>query len=89
MFDQLKMMKQAYEMQKKLKEIIISTEYNGIKISMNGKQDVLSVEISENLLSNKSNLEKSVQQAVNNAIAQSQKESAEKMKGEMGSLLGM
>jgi DNA-binding protein YbaB len=89
MFNQLKMIKQARDLQKKLKEIEISDEYKGIKIKINGKQEILSIELPDDLLQDKSDLENKLKDAFNNVVSKSQREIAMKMQGDLGGLLGM
>ncbi|MBT4722544.1 YbaB/EbfC family nucleoid-associated protein [Candidatus Falkowbacteria bacterium] len=87
MFDKLKMMNQARELQKKMKDIVIDVESNGLKIQINGKQEINSVEIvDETLLDRKESLENSIMNAVNDANSKAQREMAMKMQGEMGGL---
>lgn len=90
MFDQLKMMKQARDLQKKMAEITLTEEYKGIKITLNGKQEILEVEITDiELLSDKAKMERNIKDSFNNALTRSQKEIATKMQGDLGSLLGL
>ena len=90
MFDQLKMMKQARDLQKKMAEITLTEEYKGIKITLNGKQEILEVEITDvELLSDKEKMERNIKDSFNNALTRSQKEIATKMQGDLGSLLGL
>jgi DNA-binding protein YbaB len=87
MFDKLKMMNQARELQKKMKDIVIDVESNGLKIQINGKQEINSVEIVDvTLLERKESLENSIMNAVNDANSKAQREMAMKMQGEMGGL---
>jgi DNA-binding protein YbaB len=87
MFDKLKMLKQAKEMQSKMAEIIIEHEEKGILVKINGKQDVLAIEIQdENLLTNKDNLEYALKEVLNNGIKKAQREAAMQMQGAMGGL---
>ena len=89
MLDKLKMLNQAREMQKKMKAITIDIESNGLKLQINGKQEINSVEIiDESLLENKSRLENSIMNAVNDANSKAQREMAMQMQGEMGGLFG-
>jgi len=83
------MLKQARDLQKKLNDITITEEYKGINISINGKQEVLSLEIAAELLQDKSNLEQNLKAAFNNVISKAQREIAMKMQGDLGGLLGM
>jgi len=90
MFDQLKMLKQARDLQKKMAEITISEEYKGVKITINGKQEVLSLEITDiELLNDKEKLEKVLKEAFNNTLSKSQREIATKMQGDLSGLLGL
>jgi len=89
MFDQLKMLKQARDLQKKLGDISISDEFKGIKITINGKQEVQSLEIAEEMLQDKEDLERAMKDAINNVMTKAQREIATKMQGDIGSLLGM
>jgi|GEM_PF-723056 len=87
MFDKLKLMKQAMDLQKKMQTIIIEKESHGIFIKVNGKQEILDVQIKdESLLSKKSTLEYSFKEAVNEALKQIQKETATQMQGDLGGL---
>ena len=87
MFDKLKMLQQANQMQKQMQGIIINHEEKGLKITINGKQEVLAVEIiDESLLEKKSNLEYSVKECLNSAIKKIQKETATQMQSQLGGL---
>jgi DNA-binding protein YbaB len=69
----------AREIQKQLDDEIIETEKNGIKIIMNGKQEVLSVEINSEL--EKEDQEKYLREAFNDAVKKVQGLMAKKMMG--------
>jgi len=69
--------KQAGEMQKQLAEEIIEAENKGIKIKMNGNQEVLSVEINSEL--SKEDQEKYLRETFNDAIKKVQRVMAQKM----------
>ncbi len=87
MFDKLKLLKQAKELQSKMQGIIITEESNGIKITINGKLDILNLEIiQDDLMENKTKLEFSIRQAVNAAVSRAQRESAMSMQSELGGL---
>jgi len=60
----------AREIQKRLAEEIIETEKDGIKIRMNGKQEILSIELNDNLL--KQEQEKKLVELLNSTILQVQ-----------------
>ncbi|MBU1131809.1 YbaB/EbfC family nucleoid-associated protein [Patescibacteria group bacterium] len=89
MFDQLKMLKQARDLQNKLKDIVVEDEFRGISITINGKQEVQKIEIPDEMLADKENLEKCLRDAFNNIINKAQREIATKMRGDLGGLLGM
>lgn len=90
MFDQLKMMKQARDMQKKMEAEVMTDTFKGVEITINGKQEVLNIAINdESLLDNKDNLEKVIKEALNNAVRKSQMEMAKKMREDMGGMFGM
>ena len=90
MLDKLKMLKQARDMQKKMEAESFTESFKGIEIVINGKQEVMNVMINdESLLDDKDNLEKSIKDAINNAIRKSQTEMAKKMQADMGGMFGM
>ncbi len=87
MFDKLKMIKQAKEMQSKMSELEITHEANGLKITANGKMEILSLAITnENLLQDQDKLERFIKQEVNAAIQKAQKESAMKMRSDFSGM---
>ncbi|MBT5338698.1 YbaB/EbfC family nucleoid-associated protein [Candidatus Falkowbacteria bacterium] len=87
MFDKLKMLKQAKDLQSKMASMNFDHEENGIKLSVNGKQEVISLEITnDELLEDKEKLERLLKQTVNNAIQNSQRQAAMSMQGELGGL---
>ena len=89
MFDQLKMLKQARDLQKKLGDITLTEEFKGIKITMNGKQEVLELEIADEMMRDKRDLERAAKDAFNNILSKAQREIAMKMQGDLGGLFGM
>ena len=89
MLDKLKMLNQARQMQKKMQELTTDIEYNGISIKINGKQEIITLEIAENLFDNQEKLQQLLKEAINKAISSSQKEMAMQMQSEMGGLFGM
>ena len=73
MFSQLKQIKDLKEQAKKLQDElgkeIVDTEKNGVKIKMNGSQEVLNVEITNpDILNNKEKTEQAVKDCVNESI---------------------
>ncbi len=89
MFDQLKdlnnLRKQAGEMEKQLATVVISATSNdqSVAVTLNGKQDILSVKIAEGIALKRESLETAFQQAYESAQKQLQKILAEKFKGMM------
>jgi len=76
--DLKKMRDQAMEIQKKLADIKITVEHQGVTVVMTADQKVVSI-------TGEANLEK-VTHGVNEALKQSQKVAADEMKGMMGGL---
>jgi DNA-binding protein YbaB len=90
MFDQIKQMnqmrQQAKIMQQQLAQIITEEERHGIKVKVNGNQEVLNVELPED----KSQLSgEAIKKVMNAAIERSKKDAAKQMQGQMGDLFGM
>lgn len=81
MFNKLKdlstLKKQASEIQKQLAEESVTAESHGVKVVMNGNQEVLSVEINPEL--GKEDQEKYLKEAFNDAVKKVQKVMAQKM----------
>jgi len=77
--DLVQMQSRAKEIQKRLSEETVTAEKNGIKITMNGNQEVLSVEITSEL--NKENLESNLRDAFNDAVKKVQMLMAKEMMG--------
>lgn len=92
MFDNLKQMaqlrQQASQFQKMLesKVVEVSSPGNEIKLKINGKMDVLNIEISETLLKpeNKINLEKLIKKTFNEARSKVEKIIASEIKSQIG-----
>ena len=89
--DMKRLMEQAQQMQRKLKKIeqeLNETEYtgvsggsNGVSVKINGKNEVIEVNISEELLEkeNKEELQDMILLAVNSAVDQAKTERDEKL----------
>lgn len=69
-----------------LKTIEVEAEEDGVIVVINAAQEVVSVEITENLLApqNKKRIEKNIMAALDRATKKSQEVAAEKMKPLMG-----
>ncbi|PKL36997.1 nucleoid-associated protein, YbaB/EbfC family [Candidatus Peregrinibacteria bacterium HGW-Peregrinibacteria-1] len=93
MFDQakdlLKLRKEAKKIQKELEKTHIEAEIDGVKIIINGKQEVISIDISDDALSNKKKTEESLVKAFNKAVKKSQEVGASLMKDVMGGFPGL
>lgn len=89
-FDQAKMLMKVKKMQKELqKEIItVSAGDEAVTVEINGEQKIKKIHIDPQKidLDDIGELEKWVEEAVKNAISQSQKYAAEKMQPMMGML---
>ena len=84
--DLYKLQKQAREIKKKLKNIHIEAESNGIVIIINGEQEVQKVTINEESMKNQKDLQSNLEKAFNKAIKKSQQIGAEMMKEVMGDM---
>ena len=90
MGDMYKLQKEAKKIQKELANIHIFSESNGVKVTVNGKQEVISVEFEdESILKDPSKLNKALTEAFNKALTKSQQVAAEKMKSVMGGMQGL
>ena len=89
-FDQAKMLMQVKKIQKELQKMIITVEAGegAVKVEINGEQKIKKVHLDPELidLDDIGELERWVEDAVKDAIQQSQKVAAEKMQPMMGSL---
>lgn len=83
--DLYKLQKEAKKITKDLEAIHIEAVHEGVTITINAKQKVISVIISEEAKSS-SKLERILEEAFNKAMTKSQEVAAEKMKGIMGNL---
>lgn len=94
-FDQAKMLMQARKVQKELQKLIITVEKGegAVKVEITGEQKIKKIKIDPEFvdLDDIGELERWVEDAVKEAIAESQKIAAEKMQPLMGALgsLGM
>ena len=89
MGDMYKLQKEAKKIKKELAKIHVFAESNGVKVTVNCEQEVMSVEFADNTdLSNTKSLGKSIMDSTNRAIKKSQQVAAEKMKKIMGGMPG-
>lgn len=86
--DLYKLQKQAKEIKKKLKNLQIEAEVNGIKVVITAEQEVVDVIVPEEMMApeKKAELQKNLQEAFNKAIKKSQEVAAAEMKGLMGDM---
>lgn len=84
--DMYKMQKEARRIKKQLANTHIEAEHEGVKVVINGEQEVVEIEINDEALQDKKKLEKNLLQAFNKAIKKSQQVGAEMMKEVMGDL---
>lgn len=84
--DMYKLQKQARKIKKELKNTHIEAEHEGVTVTINGEQEVVKIEITDEALTNKSKLEDNLLKATNKAIKKSQQIGAEMMKEVMGDL---
>lgn len=90
MGDMYKLQKQAKKIKKELAKTHIFSESNGVKVTVSGEQEIVSVEIeNEEILSNKKKLEKAILEASNKAFKKAQQIAADRMKEVMGGFPGM
>jgi len=86
MFSKIKAIKnlrdQAKQMQNTMEEVVATGEaaWGKLKITLNGNQRVLGVEIADELLANKTKLEEAIKEAFADATKKIQREMAGKMK---------
>ena len=84
LFSQLKQVtdlkEQAKKLQKELELEVVDAEKSGVKITINGNQEIKKVEITDqNILTNKEKLENAIKDASNEAIKKVQTVMAKKM----------
>ncbi|MFA6991799.1 MAG: YbaB/EbfC family nucleoid-associated protein [Candidatus Gracilibacteria bacterium] len=88
MFDKAKnlykVQKQAREIKGKLKNTHIEAEQDGVTVTINGEQEVISIQISDEAIQDKKKLEVSIERCFNKAIKRSQQIGADLMKDLMG-----
>jgi DNA-binding YbaB/EbfC family protein len=92
-FDQAKMLMQARKVQKELQKQIITVEKGdgAVKVEITGEQKIKKIKINPEMvdLDDIGELERWVEDAVKESIAESQKIAAEKMQPLMGALGGL
>ncbi len=88
--EQMDFIKKAREIQKKLKNMDVTGESGAVKITMNGEQKVLNVNVDKEQVDVEriDKLERDIHAALEGAVSKSQKIAAEVMK-DMGGLGGL
>ncbi|MCK5461273.1 YbaB/EbfC family nucleoid-associated protein [Candidatus Gracilibacteria bacterium] len=90
MGDMYRLQKDAKKIKKELAKTHIFSEVNGVKVTVSGEQEVISVEIlDESILENTKKLEKAIVDASNKSFKKAQQIAAERMKAVMGGFPGM
>ncbi|MFA5855634.1 MAG: YbaB/EbfC family nucleoid-associated protein [Candidatus Gracilibacteria bacterium] len=86
--DMYRLQKQAKQIKAELKNLHIEAEIDGVKVIVDGEQEVQEVEVAPELLTpeNKTKLEKALKAAFSKAIKKSQEIAAERMRGMMGDM---
>lgn len=87
--DLYKLQKQAKEIKKKLKNIHVEAEHEGITITVDGEQQFINVKIDEAMAGDLPRISRLFVEASNKAVKKSQMVAAEQMKEVMGGLGGM
>ena len=92
-FDQAKMLMQAKKIQKELQNMIITVEQGdgAVRVQITGEQKIKKISIDPEMvdLDDISELERWLEDAVRDAVAESQKVAAEKMQPMLGALGGL
>lgn len=86
--DLYKLQKQAKEIKKKLKNLHIEAEVEGIVVVISAEQEVIDVRIPEAMMSadNHKNLQEKLKEAFNKGIKKSQEVAAHEMRDLMGGM---
>jgi DNA-binding protein YbaB len=84
--DMYQLQKQAKEIKKKLQNTHIEAEVEGVTVTVDGQQEIISVNISDEAYENKKKVESNMVKALNKAIKRSQQYGADQMKDVMGDM---
>ena len=84
--DIYQLQKQAKTIKKKLQNTHIEAEVEGVTIVVDGQQEIISVNFTDEAWENKNKLKDSLAKAMNKAIKRSQQYGAEEMKDVMGEM---
>lgn len=80
-----KLQREAKQIKKELQNIHIESEFDGILVTINGEQEIISITWPE-ASSDTKKLQQNLIKALNKGLKKSQQIAAEKMKGVMGGL---
>lgn len=84
--DLYQLQKQAKQIKKKLQNTHIEADVDGVTVTADGQQEIISIKITDEAMGNKKKLEDSIEKAMNKAIKRSQQYGAEEMKDVMGDM---
>jgi nucleoid-associated protein EbfC len=84
--DLYQLQKQAKQIKEKLQNTHIEAEIEGVKAVVDGQQEIIHIEISDDAMTDKKKLQEKIVKALNKAIKRSQQIGAEEMKGVMGDM---
>jgi len=86
--DLYKLQKKAKDIKKKLKNLHIEAESNGIVVVISAEQEIIDVRVSEEMMKpeNQKKLQDSLKEAFNKAVKKSQEVAAHEMKDLMGGM---
>lgn len=87
--DMYKLQREAKKIKKELGKIHVFAESHGVKVTVNGEQEVVSVEIDDSMVTDPRKIETAILEATNRAMKKAQQIAAEKMKSVMGGFPGM
>lgn len=84
--DLYQLQKQAKQIKQKLQNTHIEAEIEGVTVTVDGQQEIISVSFTDEAYANQKGLGKSMVKALNKAIKRSQQVGAEEMKDVMGDM---
>jgi DNA-binding protein YbaB len=87
--DMYKLQKEAKKIKAELAKTHIFAEVNGVKVTVNGEQQIVKIEFLEGSPDQKDKLAKILTEAINKAMKKAQLIAAEKMKSVMGGFPGL
>lgn len=84
--DMYALQKQAKKIKQELKNTHVEAEIEGIKVIVDGEQEIVEIIISDDAYANKKKLTGNLKKALNKAMKRAQQFAAERMKGVMGDM---